>query len=95
MPNRAFPPDEQRASQPFKLIHSDMKSYFKELYHWYKYVITFLDDYTSHVWTTPLCTKDAALMVTKHFISMAQMQYKSQIKGWMSKCRERVQIKSV
>ena len=84
MPNHAFPPDEQRTSQPFELIHSDLKSYSKESDHWYKYVITFLDDYTSYAWTTPLHTKDAALMATKHFIAMVQMQYKSQIKGWMS-----------
>ena len=84
MPNRAFSPDKQRASQPFELIHSNLKSYSKESYHQYKYVITFLDDYTSHAWTMPLCTKDAALTVTKHFIAMVQMQYKSQIKGWMS-----------
>ena len=84
MPNCAFPPDERRASQPFELIHSDLKSYSKESYHWYKYVITFLDDYTSYAWTTPLHTKDDALTATKHFIAMVQMQHKSQIKGWMS-----------
>ena len=84
MPNHAFSPDEQRASQPFELIHSDLKSYSKESYHQYKYVITFLDDYTSHAWTTPLRTKDAALTATKHFIAMVQTQHKSQIKGWMS-----------
>ena len=32
----------------------------------------------------PLHTKDAALIVTKHFIAMVQMQHKSQIKEWMS-----------
>ena len=84
MPNHTFSPDEQRASQSFGLIHSDLKSYSKESCHRYKYVITFLDDYTSYAWTMPLRTKNAALMVTKHFITMVQMQYKSQVKGWMS-----------
>ena len=93
MPNCAFPPDKQRASQLFKLIHSNLKSYSKESYHQYKYIIIFLDDYTSYAWTMPLHTNDAALMATKHFIAMVQMQYKSQVKGWMSNAGEEYKSK--
>ena len=93
MPNCAFTPNEQRATQPFELIHSDLKSYSKKSYHWYKYVITFLDNYTSHVWTTPLHTNDAPLTVTKHFIIMVQTQYNSQIKEWMSNAGEEYKSK--
>ena len=48
MTNRSFPPSTKRASQPFELIHSDLKSFPIDSYHKYRYVIVFLDDYTSN-----------------------------------------------
>ena len=60
MTNRSFPPTQQRASQPFELIHSDLKSFPIKSYRRFKYVIVFFDDYTSNAWTITMHTKDAA-----------------------------------
>ena len=57
MTNRSFPPSTRRASQPFELIHSDLKSFPIDSYHKFRYVIVFLDDYTSAVWTVNLAPK--------------------------------------
>ncbi|KAJ3016243.1 hypothetical protein NUW54_g845 [Trametes sanguinea] len=55
MPLRSFPPSTRRASQPFELIHSDLKSFPVDSYHKYKYAIMFLDDHTSHAWAATTC----------------------------------------
>jgi len=65
MTNKSFPVSEKRATEPFELIHSDLKSFPVESYQEYKYSIVFYDDYTSHVWTIDLRTKDAAPPATK------------------------------
>jgi hypothetical protein len=75
MTNRPFPPSTKRASQPFELIHSDLKSYPIDSYHKYKYVIIFFNDYMSFTWTVNLRTKDAALTATFHFIQMVQNKF--------------------
>ena len=70
LPNRSFPSCECHATCTFKLIRSDIKSFPTESYHCYQYIITFVDDYMSMVWTTCLHTKDAALVATCHFLKM-------------------------
>ena len=84
MPLRAFPPTSCCASKPFELIHSDLKSFPIESYQKYKYVITFVDDYTSHVWIVCLCTKAAAIHATKQFLATVETQFGSKVKTWMS-----------
>ena len=84
MTNKTFPSSERRATQPFELIHSDLKSFPIESYHKFKYTIIFYDDYTSRVWTTNLKTKDAALPATKHFLAMVETQFQGTVRGWMS-----------
>jgi hypothetical protein len=84
MTNRPFPPSTKRASQPFELIHSDLKSYPIDSYHKYKYVIIFFDDYMSFTWTVNLHTKDAALTATFHFIQMVQNKFNTTIIQWIS-----------
>ena len=49
MPNKAFPPSNVRASEPFELIHSDLKAFPIESYRKFRYAIVFYDDFTSHV----------------------------------------------
>ena len=39
MTNRSFPPSTRRASQPFELIHSNLKSFPIDSYHKFRYVI--------------------------------------------------------
>jgi len=82
--NKSFPPSKTRATKPFQIIHSDLKSFPTESYHKYKYAIVFLDDYSSKAWTTNLRTKGAALPATKKFIAMVETQYKTNIIEWMS-----------
>jgi hypothetical protein len=53
-PNRSFPHTEHRATTPFELIHSDLKSFEVESYHKYKYAIVYYDDFTSMAWVVCL-----------------------------------------
>ena len=84
MPNRAFPENEQRATKPFELVHSDLKSFLVLSYRKFKYVITFYDDYTSHTWTMALHSKAAAITATKDFLEMVHVQHNAHVIGWMS-----------
>ena len=63
MTNKAFPPSNLRASEPFELMHSDVIAYPIESYKKFKYSIFFYDDYSSHARTINLRTKDAALQL--------------------------------
>ena len=84
MTQKPFPPSDKRASEPFELIHSDLKSFPIESYRKYKYSIVYYDDYTSQAWTINLRTKDAALAATKQFIAMVETQYQARIVSWKS-----------
>ena len=84
MSNESFPPSTQRATEPFELIHSDLKSFPIESYHRFKYSIVFYDDYTSHAWTVNLHSKDTALPATKHFLAMVETKYRTKVRKWMS-----------
>ena len=84
MTNKSFPPSEVRASVPFELIHSDLKSFPIESYHKFKYAIVFYDDFTSHAWTVNLRTKDAALYATRHFLATVEVKYQTKVRGWMT-----------
>ena len=84
MTNRSFPPSTRRASQPFKLIHSNLKSFPIDSYHKFRYVIVFLDDFTSAAWTVNLRTKDAALTATFQFIELVKNKFNCTIIQWMS-----------
>jgi len=84
MSNKSFPPSTQRATEPFELIHSDLKSFPIESYHRFKYSIVFYDDYTSHAWTVNLHSKDTALPATKHFLAMVETRYRTKVRKWMS-----------
>jgi transposase InsO family protein len=84
MHQRAYPPFSRRASKPFELIHSDLKSFPVESYHRYKYVIVFYDDYSSHVWISCLRQKSSAISATKQFIAMVNTYYESAVQSWMS-----------
>jgi transposase InsO family protein len=84
MTNKSFPTSSARATEPFELIHSDLKMFPIESYHKYRYAIIFYDDYTSHAWTINLRTKDAALPATRHFLAMVETRYQMQVRGWMS-----------
>ena len=84
LPNRSFPLNQQHATHVFELIHSDLKSFPTESYHCHKYIITFVDNFTSMAWTTPMHSKDAALVSTRHFLKMVSTQINAKVQGWMS-----------
>ena len=67
---------------PFDLIHMDLKTISILSYHKYKYIVTFLDDHTSHGWVTLLKNKSDAYKVIDHFIAMVEMQYR--VRAFMS-----------
>jgi len=50
MHSKSFPESDSQATKPFQLVHSDLKEFPIESYSKYKYIITFLDDYSSHAW---------------------------------------------
>jgi transposase InsO family protein len=79
-----FPVTETQAKEPFEKIHSDLKEFLVESYHRFKYMITFLDDYTSHGWIKFLRWKSDTIKATCTFIAMANNRFKSTIKQWMS-----------
>ena len=79
MTQKPFPASKTRATEPFELIHLDLKMQPVESYRRYRYTITFLDDFTSHAWTINLQTKDAALPATCHFLAMVETQYKASV----------------
>ena len=67
MTNRPFPATTRRATKPFEIIHSDLKSFPVLSYHRYQYIITFYDDCTSHAWIVCLRKKSAAIKATEQF----------------------------
>jgi hypothetical protein len=48
--SKSFPESDSQATKPFQIVHSDLKEFPVESYSRYKYLISFLDDYSSHAW---------------------------------------------
>jgi hypothetical protein len=92
MHQHAYPPFSQRASKPFELIHSDLKSFPVESYHQYKYVIVFYDDYSLHAWISCLRQKSSAISMTKQFIAMVNTYYESAVRSWMSDAKREYKL---
>ena len=82
-PQWSFPPTSVCTKHAFELIHMDIKSSPTDTYHKYKYLIIFLDDFTSMAWTIPLHAKSAALTATCQFLQMVKMQFQASVQGWM------------
>ena len=59
MTRSLFPDSSTHAKALFTLIHSNLKTLPILSYHKYKYIVTFLDDFTSHGWVTFLKNKAA------------------------------------
>jgi hypothetical protein len=51
MANRSYPPKTERTTRPFEIVHSDLWSAPIQGYRGNKYVMTFLDDFSSHAWS--------------------------------------------
>lgn len=81
MANHPFLENEHRATKPFELVHSDLKSFLVLSYQKYKYVMTILDDYTSHTWTILLHTKAVVITAATNFLEMVHTQFDVHVKG--------------
>ena len=62
----------------------DLKTLSILSYHKYKYILTFLDDHTSHGWISLLKNKSDTVKAIDHFIAMVSTQYKSRVRAFMS-----------
>src|SRR5260221_14131163 len=60
-----------------------------------RYLISFLDDYTSNAWVILLRRKDDALNTTKDFAALVETQYKTNIQEWMSDAGESISLKNL
>ena len=79
MTSSSFPESTTRATAPFDLIHIDLKTLPILSYHKYKYILTFLNDHTSHSWISLLKQKSDMAKAIEHFIAMVSTQYKSRV----------------
>ena len=97
----SFLDSSSQAMELFALIHSDLKTILVTSYHKYKYVLTFLDDHTSHGWVTFLKDKSSTYGAWQNFIAMVKTQYRKDVQAVMANlggefkigrasCRERV-----
>ena len=84
MTSLSFPDSTSQATEPFGLVHSNLKQFPIQSYHKYKYLITFYDDYTSHGWISFLKSKDQAYQAIVNFLAVVKMQFKSQVHGLMT-----------
>ena len=84
MTSSSFPESLTRAAAPFNLIHMDLKALPILSYHKYKYILTFLNDHTSHGWISLLKNKSDTAKAIEHFVAMVSTQYKSRVWAVMS-----------
>jgi hypothetical protein len=75
MANRSYPPKTEHATHPFEIVHSDLWSAPIQGYCGNKYVMTFLDDFSSHAWSICMKKKSEAPKVLKQFITLTEACY--------------------
>ena len=83
MTSSSFLDSASRATKPFALIHSDLKSIPVISYYKYKYIVTFLDDFTSFGWVTFLKNKASTYDAWLNFIAMVKNQHKKDVCAMM------------
>jgi len=82
MPSCSFPPSSLRAKKPFQIVHSDLKDMIKRSFNGYHYVLTILDDFTSHAWSFNLKKKSDMIDHAQQFIAYAKNQHNALIGTW-------------
>jgi hypothetical protein len=80
----SFPKSQSRAKKPFDLVHSDLKELPVLSYSKFKYLVSFLDDHSSHAWVVLLKKKSDTLPAFKQFIAMVRTQFNATLKEFMS-----------
>jgi hypothetical protein len=71
-------------------VHSDLKEFPIESYSKFKYLVSFLDDYSSNAWVVLLCKKSETLTAFRHFVAMVKTQFKVTIGVLMSALEESI-----
>jgi len=84
MPAASYPQSDTRATKPFEKIHTDLKQFPVKSYYQNEYMITFVDDYTSHAWTFFLKKKSDGFNAFKDFNALVRTQHDKSIKTLMS-----------
>ena len=82
MRSKSFPESQSRASSPFDLIHSDLKEISMISYHKYKYFVTFIDDFSGHLWIGLLKKKSDTESSLKQFVALIKNKYGILPKKW-------------
>ena len=82
--SKSFPESSSRATKLFEIIHSDLKEFPVESYSRYKYLVSFIDDCSSHAWVALLRKKAETLTAFKHFVAMVRNQFKANVKTLMT-----------
>jgi transposase InsO family protein len=82
--SKSFPESNSRATTPFALVHSDLKEFPVESYGKYKYLVSFLDDFSSHAWVVFLRKKSQTFTAFKHFVAMVKTRFKATVGALMS-----------
>ena len=83
MARSLFLDSDSHATELFALIHSNLKTVPVTSYYKYKYVLTFLDDFTSHGWVTFLKDKASTYTAWLNFIARVKTQYKKEVHAMM------------
>jgi len=68
--------------KPFQIIHSDIKDMIKRSFNGYHYVLTILDDFSSHAWSFNLKKKSDTIDRARQFIAYAKNQHNASIGTW-------------
>ena len=82
--SKSFPESNSRATRLFAIVHSDLKEFPVESYSRYKYLVSFIDDYSSHAWIALLRKKSETFMAFRHFVAMVRNHFKAEIGSLMS-----------
>src|SRR5260221_2237072 len=82
--SKSFPESTSRVTKPFDLVHSDLKEFPIESYSKFKYLVSFIDDASSHAWVTLLKKKSDTFRAFKNFHAMVKIHFKAEISMLMS-----------
>jgi len=65
--------------KPFQIVHLDLKDMIKRSFNSYHYILTVLDDFTSHAWSFNLKKKSDTIIHAWQFVAYAKNQHNASI----------------
>ena len=78
--SKSYPSSDKRTTIILHLIHADWIELPVQSYHGYKFIINFLDDYSSYAYSELLKTKDTAFVAFKKFKAITEKKTGKKIK---------------